>query len=56
MRSLLERIKHIENFGTDYEYYRIYCNFENDVIVLNEKEFEALDKLYNGELAMLVIN
>lgn len=48
-------IDHIMSFGRDYEFYRIYFPNGNSIEV-TEKEFVKLDKKYNGELAIKVIN
>ena len=62
MKNLLERISHIVCFGKDYDFYKLYFKKDNyydkdeQAVVLNEKEFYALDKLYDGELALLVLN
>lgn len=62
MKNLFERVSHIVCFGKDYDYYKLYFKkdtyFDKDeqAVILNEKEFYTLDKLYNGELANLVLN
>lgn len=62
MTNLLQRVQHIINFGSDYEFYKIYFVKENFVnkeeksLILNEDEFIALDNLYDGELSCKVLN
>ena len=51
----IELIDHIMSFGKDYEFYRIYFS-DGNFIEVTEKEFVKLDKKYNGELAIKVIN
>ena len=51
----IELIDHIISFGRDYEYYRIYFA-DGSSIEVTEKEFVELDKKYDGELALKVID
>lgn len=48
-------VDHIISFGKDYEFYRIYFP-DGKSVEVTEKEFVKLDKKYNGELALKVIN
>ena len=53
--DFIATIDHIENFGKDYEFYKVY--FKNgDNKTLTEKQFVEEDKYYCGELALKVIN
>lgn len=48
-------IDHIENYGNDYQYYKVY--FKNGKTQeLTEKQFYEADTYYGGELALKVIN
>lgn len=55
MINLVERTDHIFISGRDYEYYTFYLKNKTE-FTINEKEFYALDKLYDGELACKVEN
>lgn len=55
MINLVERTDHIFVYGKDYEYYTFYLKNKTEFTV-NESEFYALDKLYDGELACKVEN
>lgn len=62
MKNIIDRISHIESCGSDYQFFKLYfradacLDKDEKVVVLNEKEFLALDKLYKGNLAIKVIN
>ena len=52
---MLDMISHIENFGQDYNYYKVYFT-DGTFKILTEKQFYIEDEYYNGELALKVIN
>lgn len=53
--DFISTIDHIESYGKDYQYYKVY--FKNgNVKKLTEKQFYEEDTYYGGELAMKVIN
>lgn len=53
--NLVEMVDHVLNHGKDYEYYTLYFKDETTMVV-EEKEFYAMDKLFDGELAAKVLN
>lgn len=62
MITLVERISNIKELGTASGLYELYFSNNNYInedeksLILNEKEFYVLDKLYDGELACKIIN
>lgn len=55
MFDVIIDIDHIENYGKDFQYYRVWFS-DGKHIDLTETEFIERDKYYNGELALKVIN
>lgn len=60
-QDLIDKVSHIENWGRDYQNYRLYFhnlqpNGDREYMDITEKEFYELDTIFDGELATKLIN